>query len=79
VFIALLEKLQHILKLGVVAWLFRICVKLPFVSSYINSEKEKNQQIFVEKYKKIRPNTITILPEFGMSKHEIESRIKNAE
>ena len=71
--------LNGIWKVGILASIFRCAIHLPGIKQHVNKEKADNGKMFWDKYKKVRTNTIKVLPEVGMSKEEITNRMVTAE
>ena len=67
------------MKAGILASCFRCAVKCPGVKQYVDKEKNDNGKQFWDKYKKVRTNTIKVLPAGGMSMKSIETHMRNAE
>jgi hypothetical protein len=75
----MLSVIGGILKVGILASIFRCSIHLPWVKQYIENEKQVNGKMFQEKYRKVRKDTIKVLPAVGMSEKAIETRMRVAE
>lgn len=62
----ILEKLSYVQKTGLKTILFRLVIKLPFISGKASQEGNKVLVEYTEKFKAQRPNATKVLPLKGV-------------